>query len=134
MRLAYFTAYNSSEDYMYGVANIATWTMIECGTGIAGGSIATFRPLLRLIPFLGHTSYAEQSGPMDGASRSQQLDDLSRSHTLAKKSRHEPDGSGDQWERSDAESQKHILKETTIEFTHEDHAVPDGGHIVRQIV
>ena len=112
---------------MYGVANIATWTVIECGTGIAGGSIATFRPLLRMLPFLSHSSYAEQSGPDGNMFPSQQLNDLSRNHTLANKPRHNPDESGDHWERSDAESQKHILKETTIELSHEEHTPMHDG-------
>lgn len=106
---------------MYGVANIALWTVVECGIGIAGGSIATFRPLLRMMPFLSQSSYAEQSGRPRGASRSQQLDNLSRNRTFANQSKVEPeDDSVDRWERSDAESQKHILKETTFDITHEE--------------
>lgn len=97
---------------MYGIARIAVWSMVECGLGIVAGSIATFRPLFRFIPFLSQSSYATKSGALDG--QTHQLNDLSRNHAFTTQVRHDLE-TGDADGRSDAESQRHILKETKIE-------------------
>lgn len=117
VRLGYFTAYSSPVNYMQGLASIAVWSMVECGTGIVAGSIATFKPLFRFVPFLSQSSYATRSGAIDGHSRSHHLDDLSRNIAFTNKSQHGVEDG----ERSDAESQKHILKETRIQFSTTEH-------------
>ncbi|KAF1937748.1 hypothetical protein EJ02DRAFT_475982 [Clathrospora elynae] len=49
VRLKYILAYGGTKDYLYNVSQIALWAMIESGVGIIGGSLATFRPLLRYM-------------------------------------------------------------------------------------
>ncbi|KAH7341204.1 hypothetical protein BKA66DRAFT_35149 [Pyrenochaeta sp. MPI-SDFR-AT-0127] len=114
VRLAYFTLYTSRENYMYGVSKIAMWSVLECGIGIVAGCIATFRPLMRFIPFISQSSYATKSNPLNG--HSHQMTPMGRDAAHGNRSRHDPE-EGDGWERSDADSQKHILKETTIELS-----------------
>ncbi|KAF2874948.1 hypothetical protein BDV95DRAFT_563992 [Massariosphaeria phaeospora] len=50
VRLKSVTAYSQPDDYLYGLADIATWSITESGIGIVAGSLATLRPLLEKIP------------------------------------------------------------------------------------
>lgn len=55
MRLVYIAKYGNSENTdnaVYGIANIATWGLLESGIGIIAGSLATLRPILAYIPFM----------------------------------------------------------------------------------
>ncbi|EKG13682.1 hypothetical protein MPH_09148 [Macrophomina phaseolina MS6] len=61
IRLRYLLNYNNPNDYLYGLANIALWSIIESGTGIIAGSLPTLRPLLRYIPFMASSASADPS-------------------------------------------------------------------------
>ncbi|KAF4535756.1 Cation-transporting ATPAse 4 [Lasiodiplodia theobromae] len=61
VRLRYLLNYNSPDDYLYGLANIALWSIIESGVGLIAGSLPALRPLLRYIPFF--ASSLSNSGP-----------------------------------------------------------------------
>lgn len=103
---------------MYNIAKIAIWSIIECGTGIIAGSVATFRPLLRLVPFLSQSSSAGKSGVVGNSHlHSQPLNDLRSTKNPKIGLKTGTQSEGDYLELSDAESQKHILKKTTIEFS-----------------
>ncbi|OJD29105.1 cation-transporting atpase 4 [Diplodia corticola] len=65
VRLRYLLNYNSPDDYLYGLANIAVWSIIESGIGLVAGSLPALRPLLRFIPFFG--SSLSHSGPSKDA-------------------------------------------------------------------
>ncbi|KAI0025865.1 hypothetical protein F4780DRAFT_233344 [Xylariomycetidae sp. FL0641] len=57
VRLKFLLRYNNPDDYLWGIASIATWSIVESGTGIIAGSMPALRPLLRYIPFLGDSLY-----------------------------------------------------------------------------
>ena len=66
VRLRYLLNYNTPDNYLYGIAGIALWSMIESGLGLIAGSLATLRPLLvRIFPFLNShgSSGKTASGP-----------------------------------------------------------------------
>lgn len=112
-------AYVNAENYMYNVANIALWSNVEIGFGVIAGSAATFRPLFRLVPFFSQTSYSGRSGGPMG--QSQQLNTITTPDaTRPDKSRQDPYNI-DAW---DADSQKHILKETNFEISVEQRVLP----------
>ncbi|KAL0258014.1 hypothetical protein SLS55_007185 [Diplodia seriata] len=68
VRLRYLLNYNSPDDYLYGLANIAVWSIIESGIGLIAGSLPALRPLLRYVPFF--ASSLSNSGPSkDGATK-----------------------------------------------------------------
>jgi len=39
----------NNADFLYGTTDAAIWSLVEAGTGILAGSIATLRPLFRLV-------------------------------------------------------------------------------------
>ncbi|KAH7383437.1 hypothetical protein BKA64DRAFT_682334 [Cadophora sp. MPI-SDFR-AT-0126] len=49
VRLRYLSSYFHKNDYLYGIADIVLWSIIELGLGLSAGSAAALRPLLRLI-------------------------------------------------------------------------------------
>ncbi|CAG9997279.1 unnamed protein product [Clonostachys byssicola] len=53
VRLKYVIAYEDTVDYLYGIANIATWSVVESGTGIVAGSLPPMAPLIKHIPIIG---------------------------------------------------------------------------------
>ncbi|KAF4458853.1 hypothetical protein FALBO_14397 [Fusarium albosuccineum] len=46
-RLPYIAYYANPDDYLYNVANIGLWSVIESGTGIIGGSLPSLRRLVK---------------------------------------------------------------------------------------
>ncbi|KAF4544307.1 Cation-transporting ATPase 4 [Lasiodiplodia theobromae] len=132
VRLRYLFSYNDPSDYLYNIANIATWSIIESGIGLIAGSLPALRPLLKYVPFLGGDSAGSSDRTKStGVKASSGGLTFRRSrHT----SRHKldvlnpnPGGGGlttceagkRNWEElSDAESQKYILKESHVAVTH----------------
>ncbi|VUC23426.1 unnamed protein product [Clonostachys rosea] len=53
VRLKYVLAYEDTVDYLYGIADIATWSMVESGTGIVAGSLPALAPIIKHIPIIG---------------------------------------------------------------------------------
>jgi hypothetical protein len=128
VRLRYLLAYNTSENYLLSIANIAVWSITESGIGLIAGSMATLRPLLKYIPFLKDTF--SSGAATTGMSRSRKtkgdrstnhahshpLDTLPLHTSNAHHTTCDADSSG--WERlSDSDSQRNILKEGTITVT-----------------
>ncbi|KAI4602327.1 hypothetical protein KJ359_009567 [Pestalotiopsis sp. 9143b] len=119
VRLRYLLHYSDPDNYLYSVADIAIWSVVESGIGIIAGSAPSLRPLLKYIPFLGDTSSNRTpgtGGPSGAAGASYKLDtyrfkNSNAPHTLIQ--------AGDNgWDRlSDTESQRHILKESGIKVT-----------------
>ncbi|KAK7706855.1 hypothetical protein SLS57_009526 [Botryosphaeria dothidea] len=122
VRLRYLLNYNNPGDYLYGIANIAVWSIIESGTGLIAGSLPALRPLLRYIPY-----FAERSRGSDDKSGPSGRHTYRRSHKLDTLRIHNENGglttceAGKRnWEElSDAESQKYILKESHVTVTSE---------------
>ncbi|EOD52135.1 putative cation-transporting atpase 4 protein [Neofusicoccum parvum UCRNP2] len=144
VRLRYLLNYGNPDDYLYGIANIALWSIIESGTGIIAGSLPSLRPLLRYVPFFGESfagSSNKRSGMGGGAGG--RSTSARRSHKLDTYRLESGNGGGSggmkgfvqtaceagkrNWEElSDAESQKYILKESHVTVTNE--AVGDDAH------
>ncbi|KAF2811244.1 uncharacterized protein BDZ99DRAFT_385536 [Mytilinidion resinicola] len=49
IRLKFIPNYKNANDYLYGLADIAIWSVVEIGLGIIAGSIATLKPLFNKI-------------------------------------------------------------------------------------
>ncbi|KAI1852872.1 hypothetical protein JX265_012900 [Neoarthrinium moseri] len=120
VRIRYLIAFNSSEEYLLNVANVAIWSIIESGTGIIAGSLASLRPLLKYIPFLrdyssGRTPHSGKTGQRPGDSY--KMDSMRYTHAGAQQTTCKASGDNN-WDRlSDTESQKHILNDHTIRVT-----------------
>ena len=104
---------------MYSTGAIGLWSVIELGIAIIAGSLPALRPLLSLAIF-GHSSSGESSGP-HYPSRFGNTKNTRRS-----RNGHHPLVSGvkmDTLQRinsvdgEDAESQRHILKQTEVSVT-----------------
>ena len=52
VRLKFLVLYDDAPEFMYSIAKIAVWSILEEGIGITAGSLPMLRPLLRHIPFL----------------------------------------------------------------------------------
>lgn len=118
VRLAFLLNYTSADNYLESVAKISIWGTIELGIGIVAGSMATLRPLLKFVPFLSNGS----SGPRSTSQRTSNF----RLQTFPVKSAPNYEAecfAGDDNHvdptRSDAESQRHILKATSVVITRE---------------
>ncbi|KAI1869656.1 uncharacterized protein JN550_005637 [Neoarthrinium moseri] len=132
VRIRYLVYYSISEDYLYNIANIAIWSIVESGLGIVAGSMATLRPLLKYIPFLRTLS---SSGDSKSKSKSRSKK-TSRFGLRYNQNSIRMDEVGDVkttcragengWDNcSDDASQKHILRDTTIVVT--SHVVQETG-------
>lgn len=125
---------------MYSTGAIGLWSLLEEGIGIIAGSMPALRPLLNL-PIFGRTSYGSNSehvyGHMKGhmSAHEQGLGYSRRKHTrsvelnvLQSQITAEVDGQQrDKSRRSrdcDADSQKHILKQTQVTVTAEHSQTP----------
>lgn len=53
IRLQYLVSYQSTVDYLYRIAHVVLWSIIESGTGIVAGSMPALAPLIRYIPIIG---------------------------------------------------------------------------------
>ncbi|KAH1487119.1 hypothetical protein KXW25_009407 [Aspergillus fumigatus] len=58
-------------DFLYATVEIALWSNIEVGLGISAGSLATLRPLLRMLR--GSSTTDDYMSPMPGKSSSRRL-------------------------------------------------------------
>ncbi|PKX95188.1 putative integral membrane protein [Aspergillus novofumigatus IBT 16806] len=58
-------------DFLYATVDIALWSNIEVGLGISAGSLATLRPLLRMLR--GTNTTDDYMSPMPGQSSSRRL-------------------------------------------------------------
>lgn len=122
VRLRYLLNYNNPGDYLYGIANIAVWSITESGIGLIAGSLPALRPLLRYIPY-----FAERSRASDNKSGPSGCHTYRRSHKLDTLRIHNENGclttcdaGKHNWEElSDSGSQKHILKESHVTVTSE---------------
>ncbi|KAK7743560.1 hypothetical protein SLS53_004095 [Cytospora paraplurivora] len=70
VRLPYLQFYNVPTNYLYNVANIVVWSIIECGIGIICGSMPSLRSLLKawLEKSTHDGSYGNDSYPLGGRS------------------------------------------------------------------
>ncbi|VUC29495.1 unnamed protein product [Clonostachys rosea] len=120
VRLRYLLAYNATEAYLLNIAHIAIWSITESGLGLVAGSMATLRPLLKYLPWLGSMS-SSSGGATTKSGKSRQPGATShRMQSLAHRSENATfhtvvqGGDNDCWERlSDNESQKHIMGVTS---------------------
>jgi len=141
VRFSYVLSITNQENYLVSVARLIIWSTIESGVGIIAGSLATLRPLLKHVPFLSSiSSGARSKADRSRADRSRastahyttshrldRINNLSRAPGYKAMSTHSENPLADP---SDAESQKHILKETTVIIQHEDNdevALAEGG-------
>ncbi|CAJ2507842.1 Uu.00g090280.m01.CDS01 [Anthostomella pinea] len=69
VRLFTLEAFSNKEDYLFGIAHIVFWTVIEMGLAIIAGSLATLRPLFRSW-FGGSTLRPSQGGDFGPRTRS----------------------------------------------------------------
>ncbi|KAF4304622.1 putative cation-transporting ATPase 4 protein [Botryosphaeria dothidea] len=129
VRLRYLLNYNNPNDYLYGLAKIAAWSIIESGTGIIAGSLPALKPLLRHIPFLASEADDDNDEGDDRLITGRKR----RTNTFRRGSRStssvgrdatgvhtECEAGKRTWEElSDAESQKYILKESQVTVTNE---------------
>ncbi|ETS82339.1 hypothetical protein PFICI_04215 [Pestalotiopsis fici W106-1] len=117
VRLRYLLHYSDPDNYLYSVADIAIWSVVESGIGIIAGSAPALRPLLKYIPFLGDTSSNRTpgtGGPSGAAGASYKLNTFKNSN--APKTLVQVGDNG--WDRlSDTESQRYILKDNGIKVT-----------------
>jgi len=108
-------------NYLFSVSKVTIWGTIESGIGIIAGSLATLRPLLKHIPFLSYAGMGARSRTSDAlypnSYRLERVDNLSRASGYKAMCAGTDGGPRDP---SDAESQKHILKETTLIIQHQD--------------
>ncbi|KAK9424291.1 hypothetical protein SUNI508_13744 [Seiridium unicorne] len=118
VRIGYLRYYTITEDYLYNIANIALWSIVESGIGIVAGSLATLRPLLKYIPFMQNTSNSDASKSNKTKQRGQsyKLDSLGRSgngvlQATCRGGRNESD------DMSESASQKGILEDSKIRVT-----------------
>ena len=133
VRLKLLLNYNSVSDYLYGVANIALWSVVELGSGLIAGSMATLRPLFKFIPFL----RSSRSGSGKGASaphgygnRSHKLETFGTGRGTNPGYRTLTEGGKSEERGSDGDSQRHILKETEVTITTDElSSVPQTGHV-----
>ncbi|KAH7038994.1 hypothetical protein B0J12DRAFT_580779, partial [Macrophomina phaseolina] len=65
VRLRYLLNYNNPGDYLYGIANIAVWSITKSGIGLITNFLPALRPLLRYIPYFTERSRVSdnKSGP-----------------------------------------------------------------------
>ncbi|KAL1635495.1 hypothetical protein SLS58_010191 [Diplodia intermedia] len=62
VRRRYLVLYNDPVEFLYGVAPVAVWSLVEEGVGVVAGSLAALRPLFGYIPFLRSSSSSRAGG------------------------------------------------------------------------
>ncbi|ORY60841.1 uncharacterized protein BCR38DRAFT_308873, partial [Pseudomassariella vexata] len=129
VRLRYLTLYNNQAEFLLSTGKIGLWSIIEEGIGIIAGSIPALRPLLNL-PLFGRSTVGSGShGRLDdgsGAFRSAPsqniINDRRHQHSVKMETYLTAAGEngGNRHRGSeDADSEKHILKETQVSVTAE---------------
>lgn len=121
VRLKFLVLYDDAPEFMYSIAKIAVWSILEEGIGITAGSLPMLRPLLRHIPFLssggrtssdGHGGQANFNNTPEFPPTGRRGDGVELG-TMNRVEGAETGPAGGN--NSDGDSQRHILKET--EFT-----------------
>src|SRR4051812_24817195 len=103
---------------MFATGKIGLWSIIETGMGIFAGSLGTLRPLLTL-PFFNWSTY----GNSNHTSSANKLNMPKRSNIKMDTFQQLGDSSD---KDGDADSQKHILKETQVTVTSNDRDATPG--------
>jgi len=110
IRLKTIPAYRNANDYLYGIAEIAIWSVVEIGLGIIAGSVATLKPLFNKI--FGSTtdpnSYANDhpSRPYPGSYRLHEVSKGGLNTTVTIQADHERSDISE----DDTASQRRILR------------------------
>lgn len=113
VRLSYLTLYDDPKEFLFGTGKIGLWSIIEEGIGITAGSLHALRPLLSLPIFGGNGSSDNTGGSASASNKFKQSSgqkgqrneiNLDTFHQLG-----DTDG--------DADSSRHILKETEVSMT-----------------
>jgi hypothetical protein len=107
---------------MFGTGKIGLWSIIEEGIGITAGSLHALRPLLSL-PFFGSTGSSNNTGA--SASASNKFNQPKSGHRAQRN-----DISLDTFQQlgdTDADSSRHILKETEVSMTRSDQTEKGPG-------
>lgn len=129
VRLRYLSLYSNPAEFMFSTGKIGLWSIIEEGIGIFAGSLPALRPLLSL-PFLRGGSSTGDSG--NGRSGSKFNQPRTGRHNR-------PDVKMDTFQQlgdieGDADSQKHILKETHVTSISAERAGTPGDWERRQVL
>ncbi|OBS23138.1 hypothetical protein FPOA_03696 [Fusarium poae] len=131
IRLPYVKYYIILPDYLYNVAHIVIWSILESGIGIVAGSLPSLRQLVnRRFHFDSNSdSSPAQSAPYSGPYRAtitSKSVGQSRSHRGASTS---GIGEGEgQWEElDDTSSRKNIYVKTDVEMQTFDRPITSGG-------
>jgi hypothetical protein len=138
VRLRYLTLYDDQSEFMFSTGQIGLWSIVEEGIGITAGSMPALRPLLSLSRIYGAFGSSRENSskrsrvttgpfpPTVGGGRdgmdAVELANRERSKVKqnVKHTRLSSEDDAQQKEReSDADSQKHILKETQVTMTAE---------------
>ncbi|KFY36228.1 hypothetical protein V494_05202 [Pseudogymnoascus sp. VKM F-4513 (FW-928)] len=111
VRLSYLTLYDNPAEFMFGTGKIGLWSIIEEGIGITAGSLHALRPLLSLPIFGSNGSSDNTGGSASASNRFKQ----SNGHQAQR-----GDINLDTFQQlgdTDADSSRHILKETEVSMT-----------------
>ncbi|KAL1614867.1 putative cation-transporting atpase 4 [Diplodia seriata] len=129
VRLRYLVLYNDPTEFLFGVAPIAVWSLVEEGVGIVAGSLAALRPLFKYIPFLrsstGGGSTTGGVGATTGGGFRSRFSSRSRGEhrkgsvkmqtmTGSSTAAYDPEHSVGRDAYGDGDSQKNILRETDV--------------------
>ncbi|KAH6876581.1 hypothetical protein B0T10DRAFT_532644 [Thelonectria olida] len=95
-RLPYISSYGETENYLYNIANIVLWSIVESGTGIIAGSLPSLRRLVKnwinfdstngsspahITPYTG-TNRGTVTSKVGATTRTRSIDDASSSHKI----------------------------------------------------
>ncbi|KFZ04955.1 hypothetical protein V501_08804 [Pseudogymnoascus sp. VKM F-4519 (FW-2642)] len=111
VRLSYLTLYDNPAEFMFGTGKIGLWSIIEEGIGITAGSLHALRPLLSLRIFGGGSSVDNTGASASASNKFKQ----SNGHQ-AQRNEINLD-TFQQLGDTDADSSRHILKETEVSMT-----------------
>ncbi|OJD28990.1 cation-transporting atpase 4 protein [Diplodia corticola] len=128
VRLRYLVLYNDPTEFLFGVAPIAVWSLVEEGVGIVAGSLAALRPLFKYIPFLRSSTAGSSSGDGVGASSSGRMALQSRDSSrgahrkgsvkmqsvVSGSAAYDPEHAVGRGAYGDIDSESNILKETDV--------------------
>ncbi|KAL1965503.1 hypothetical protein VTN77DRAFT_5759 [Rasamsonia byssochlamydoides] len=114
VRLKTIPSYRNTNDYLYGIAEIAIWSAVEVGLAIIAGSVATLKPLFNRI-FGSTTSPQGTSDQATGPySRSFRLHGMSKDPTVTTV-HGRANKSADELSDEDTASQERILRQGPLE-------------------
>ncbi|KAH7355116.1 hypothetical protein BKA65DRAFT_395065 [Rhexocercosporidium sp. MPI-PUGE-AT-0058] len=122
VRLRYLSLYSNPAEFMFSTGKIGLWSIIEEGIGIFAGSLPALRPLLSL-PFFrnGSTDDSHNAASAGNAYNKPRTGRFHGSADVTLDTFHQlPDDKED----GDADSQKHIMKQTQFTMTNEQAETP----------